>query len=275
MPWMTKKMNIGMTVLGAVFTVVGGITPLFTEHGPVLIVSVALLIVGVLAVVVFLVIPEIARRRRIREKIPSFTDLKHVGDRYVVVQADASDIGKIAKQEASIYTSEDRIPEAVLKEWYDANPSGFTVVKTADGSLVVHLNILPLRPNTCQQFIAGSIVEREIRGDSLFGSKERASITRLHIESVMLDVPKPRSKEVALRALASALPDVFARVADHDKIERIYAIAASDEGKDLLQDLGFAIEGEARRRKDGHNLYSCTWQTIADHARAIRRDQTA
>jgi hypothetical protein len=44
-------------------------------------------------------------------------------------------------------------------------------------------------------------------------------------------------------------------MANPDKIENIYAIAASTEGENFMKDLGFELIKSGQERKDQHDLY--------------------
>jgi len=55
-----------------------------------------------------------------------------------------------------------------------------------NGQKVGHIDILPLRPATFQTFFEGNVVERDIRGDSLYTQKEKHLIRDLYVESIII-----------------------------------------------------------------------------------------
>jgi hypothetical protein len=152
---------------------------------------------------IFYAVPEILRQWRARRSLPSDEDLSRIGAAYRVEPATSDEIGWIAGLQESVYSAEDAVPESVLREWFAVNPTGFFIVKKRDGSLAGHIDVLPLRPNTLQQFLDGSIVEREIRGDSLYPPEDRKSIKHLYVESIILRPTKGLSTAAAMIAVLS------------------------------------------------------------------------
>ncbi|MEW6744660.1 MAG: hypothetical protein AB1486_18040 [Planctomycetota bacterium] len=174
---------------------------------------------------------------------------------YRVTQATSEEIGWIAALEASVYSRHDAVPESVLREWYTCNPTGFSVVTAHGGTPVGHIDILPLRPVPLQEFLDGHILERELRGDSLYRNQERASIRHVYVESVILRPPEGRSPAAVMLALLSWIGEIFERVADLRSLEAIYAIAATVRGDQLLRKLGFELLRPGSSRRDGHDLF--------------------
>ncbi len=185
------------------------------------IVGFAIVLLSVLAV------PEALRKYRAQRSLPTESDLDDRCSGYQVAQAARSEIHWIAELEASVYPRADAISEQVLREWYTANPSGFSIIKEPSGEPVGHLDILPLRPSTLDAFCKGNIVESEIRGDSLYSEQERHLITVLYVESVILRPERPQRSASALMCVLKNLPTLVERVADPNTLDKVYAIAAT------------------------------------------------
>ena len=266
---MTKHLRKTFALLGGIVGAVAAVVQLATAPSALRTASIVVLLAATLFLAVAAVVPEVARLWRSRQALPTDIDLDNLTAAYVIAEATPTDIAWIAQHEATVYSTNDAIPEALLREWYAANPKGFSIIKTADGRRVGHLDILPLRPRTCESFIAGDIFEREIRGDSLYGIDERERITCLYVESIALCLPKPLSNTAAISTIMASLPTIIARVADPSRIESIYAIAASRAGDRFMRRLGFEVLRPAERRKDGHDFFFASWSTVAERAQGL------
>jgi len=250
-------------VFAAVAGLIGVAVTVWTAPSTPRTVSLCVLFGSALALAAGIGIREILRHRRLKTTLPSLPVFHSVATPYRVVQATPDEIGWIARLEESIYSGADAIPEPLLREWYSANDTGFSIVKAADGRPVGHLDILPLRPKTMELFLKGEIVEREIRGDSLYSPKQRRSIRHLYIESIILSQPKGLTNAAALVHVLSNIALIVERVADLPRVERIYAMAASTPGEDFMRDLGFEMHTDGGRRKDGHDLFAVQPAVIA------------
>jgi len=240
-------------VFSAIAGLIGVAVTIWTAPSTARTTALVLLFGGALFLAFGVGIPEILRY--LRAPLPSGKQLIGITARYSIEQARSDEIAWIAQLEASVYSSDDAIPERLLREWYVANPTGFSIVKSGDGTPIGHLDILPLRPQTLEPFLKGDIVEREIRGDSLYSARNRQLIKHLYVESIILRPPRPLSNAAAIVAVLSNVSSIIARVADLSTVERVYAIAATTSGEGLMKDLGFELHGAKERRKDGHNLF--------------------
>ena len=175
---------------------------------------------------------------------------------YSIEPATAEDIDWIASLEAEAYSPEDAVPRSILGEWYDTNPEGFSLVRM-NGEKIGHIDILPLRAKALRLFIDGAIIERELRGDSLYTPEEREFIRDLYVESIIIHPLGGRSNAsgIAVMHLLYNFILLTKRMADPDKIENIYAIAASKDGEHFMGKLGFELAKRGQERKDQHNLY--------------------
>lgn len=192
-----------------------------------------------------------------------------VEDRTEIVSATPEDFEWIAKQEAGRFSGLDVIPENLLREWHSRNPTGFSLIKTRDGRRVGYVNILPVRPETLELFLAGTIIERQLRADSLYSAGDRESIRYLYVESIVIDLPG-RAKAAALLSFLANFKPMIERICDIDRLERVYAIAATTPGTLLMKRLGFTLIQKATSRLDGHGLYSVEGRALMDTMSALR-----
>jgi hypothetical protein len=189
--------------------------------------------------------------------------------------ATASDIPWIAGLEATVYPESDAVPEQTLREWFSVNPSGFSIVRDPHRKAIGHLDILPLRPATLDAFRKGDLVEREIAGDALYSPAERASITALYVESIILQSDKAISKGLAMLGVLDNLGSILERVADAKTVELIYAIAATAAGEKLLRKLSFEQESVAEQRRDSHKLFVARVSNVTSRAATFSGAQSS
>lgn len=267
--YLSPRLRDAFAVFAGIAGLIGVAVTLLTAPSTMRTVALALLfgIVFVLALAVG--IPETLKRYRALRALPPDADLDDINAAYSVEQATRDEIAWIAKLEASVYSTDDAIPERLLREWYSVNPAGFSLVKAAGGHPVGHLDILPLRSATLEALLRGDIVEREIRGDSLYSPRDRSLIKQLYVESIILLPSKRLAKAAAIMSVLANIPSIVERVADLNTVERIYAIAATPAGEKLMRRLGFDLLSAGERRKDRHNLFAGEASVVVGKASAI------
>lgn len=188
---------------------------------------------------------------------------------YEVAPSTENDVKWAAKLAMTVYAGYDVIPEKVMLNWYKANPNGFYVVKREDGANVGNLDLLPLRPNTLQEFIAGDLLEKEILGDCLFGAGEKASVRDVYIESMVIPPHLFHDKytnSFALFAVIAKLAECILGLCEPSLAEKgeikVYALSANKVvGKRLVQ-IGFEVASPKDKRKDGHDLYRIEFRSL-------------
>lgn len=267
--YLSPRLRNAFAAFAAIAGLIGVAVQLLTAPSSMRTMTLVLLFSVALVLAITVAIPQILRYYRGERALPSDTDLDSVSAAYRVEQATSEEIRWIAELEASIYSREDAIPEHLLREWFSMNHTGFSIVKTADGKPIGHLDILPIRPATLDAFLKGDIVEREIRGDSLYSIDDRSLIKHLYVESIILRPPKPLSNAATIMSVLSNMSSIIKRVADLETVEHIYAIAATPSGERVMRRLGFDLLSAGDRRKDGHNLFAAQRSVLAGKVLAI------
>ena len=186
---------------------------------------------------------------------------------FTISAATEEDIRWAASMTRRVYSGLDVIPTKLMLEWFEANPTGFFIIKDRDGHRCGNLDCLPLKPDTLAHLLRGEMIEREIRGDSLFRPQESERIDSLYIESLVA----LRSPLAAYKAIMN-LPRLVARICAPGQIKKIYAAGASQNGIRLMKHLGFdRIECDTPKR-DGHQVFAVSFvdlvKSIATHARS-------
>lgn len=174
---------------------------------------------------------------------------------FFVENARHGDIKWIHQLETAVYSGIDVIPERVLEEWFEANPSGFYIVRNLTGEPVGHIDLLPVRPQVLKKFLNGQIIEKELCGRDLYSPAERNTIEDIYVESLALLLPL-RKRAAALKVLSGCLGHLIENVADRNAVKNLYAIAASVQGETIMKKLGFNNISSGTERKDGHKLFT-------------------
>jgi hypothetical protein len=176
---------------------------------------------------------------------------------YTVFPADESDIRWAAEQAKKVYMGIDIISQELMLEWFNANPNGFFVVKDRHGHRCGNIDILPLRPDTFKRFLAGELIEQDIRGDSLFHPDETEHISDLYVESVVV-VNANREREgnpYAVQRIILSVPVMLSGFCSHGNLAKIYAVGGSNNGIKLMRHLGFDMISGGDGRKDKHKVF--------------------
>ena len=165
--------------------------------------------------------------------------------------ATEQDIGWMAALERK-YFRRAAVHERVLQEWFGANGTGFSVLELRGGRRVGFLNILPIRPDTLQKLKRGEIVEKEVSRSMLYREHEREAIRELYIECLLIDEHRPRG----LRYLLAHVRKLIREVCIPERVRKLYALAATEEGSKILRDLGFKPYLRNKQRRDGLTMFS-------------------
>ena len=260
-----KLIGIFLAVVGIVGVVVELLTtPGWLGKGSLLFLSALLVLLGL-----FLIGVSTWKSHRISRALPPIKQVEDICTSYQVSAATRDEVDWIAHQEEEVYLFGDAVPKHVLLEWYDSNPTGFSVIKMPNGQKIGHIDLLPIRPNTLRAFIDGNIVEKDIRGDSLFSPGDRNEIRSLYVESIAVQPPKRLSKAPAVICVLTNFLVLVERIADLASVEDVYAIAASSSGETLLKGLGFDALKSGDNRADRHNLYHVMFKDLAQRIGVI------
>lgn len=177
----------------------------------------------------------------------------------VLEQATAEDVRFAASLARRVYTGHDVIPETRMLAWFQANPNGFTVLKTASGERAGNVDLLPLKPDALRSLLEGALLECEIAAAGLYTPAEQPQITQLYLESVVVRTGSLQPVPGGAAAVAAAFPSLVERLCDPARLTAVHAIAASPQGARFLSRLGFLKAASGADRRDGHDLYRCPW----------------
>lgn len=242
------------TILAFVVGIVSGIVTIYyAPPGRMRIIAILILVMTFLSLFIWRGF-DLLRSRRRTSPLPEVNGVKAATAKYSIEQAAPEEIDWIAQLEAHVYSQKDAVPKFILKEWFNTNPNGFSIIRM-NGRMIGHIDILPLRPSTLEIFREGKIVERDIPGSGLYTSEERGSIQSLYVESIIIE-GQTYIRANALMHLLSNFVILINRICDPINVENIYAIAATPSGEHILKNLGFDQIKGVGERKDQHKFFS-------------------
>ena len=268
-PHLERAIGIFVAAAG----LLGVIVQLLTSPTPIRAISLLTLFAVILILGLWIIGRNIWLKRKARRGLPQIAKLEEICTGYSIEPATSDEIDWIADLEAQVYPSEDAVPAHILKEWHACNPTGFSVVRMGNGQKIGHMDILPLKPITLKVFLDGNIMERDIRGDSLYTPSESNHIRDLYVESIIVLPPKGLSNAPAILCLLSGFIPLVKRICDPNRVETIYAIAASASGESLLRHLGFDQVKGGQNRKDQHDVFAVKFERLASNIAKICGDR--
>ncbi len=266
---MKRELDKAIGIFIGIAGLVGVIAQLLTTPTGLRTLAFRFLFVTLLVLGIWIVAQNTWRKRKASQALPRIEQLEDISAGYQTVQASVNEVDWIARLEAQVYTPADAIPKHTLKEWYNCNPTGFSVIKMKDGRKIGHIDILPIRPATLKTFLEGNIVEKDIRGDSLYSPKEKHLIQDLYVESIIVLPPKGFSNAPAVLSVLTNFAKLVERICDPANVGNIYAIAASESGERLLKRLGFDPIVSSQTRADHHDLFAAKFVDLATNITAI------
>ncbi len=266
-PMSAIRKAIGMFV---VVTGIGGaVVQILSVTEPLRTASLAAMFVTIAGLGGWVIWTGFSTRRRTDQALPEIDILVDICAAYTVSPATLEEVEWIADLESEVYSEDDAVHRSVLKEWFEANPNGFSIIRMANQTKVGHIDLLPIRPATFQRFLEGSIVEKDIRGDSLYSATEAAAITSLYVESIIVNPPRGYTTAPAILCVLTSFDGLVARICEPSRLKNFYAIAASRSGQRLLRRLGFDVIKSANTRKDGHDLFVADYAELRRHIAAL------
>ncbi len=270
---MKPPVNRAIGIFVATAGLLGVVVQLLTSPKPIQAISFVTLFGALLVLGLWIISRNIRLKLKTRRALPPIQKLEEICTGYTIEPATPDEVEWVAELEAEVYPPEDAVPAHVLKEWYGCNPTGFSIVRMGNGQKIGHIDILPVKPATLGVFLDGNIVERDIRGDSLFAPNESDRIKDLYVESIIVLPPKGLSNAPAILCLLSRFIPLVRRMCDPSKIENIYAIAASASGESLLRRLGFDELKRGQNRRDQHDVFAAKFDHLAANIAAICGDR--
>jgi len=178
-------------------------------------------------------------------------------------RATLSDLSQISALQQSFF-GPDAIPAGQYVDWFRQSPTGFFVIESLgpERKFLGHVTLLAIQDGVFQRYLSGAIKESAITADQLIKSGAAAS-RHLYLESIIIPEREDRRK---LRPYLWETIGLMIESLNVGPVEKVYAMAATDDGKRFLQAARFAriTPPSGGPRVDQHEMYG------ADYADLIR-----
>lgn len=163
---------------------------------------------------------------------------------------------KAANALARSHYGKNAIGHDIVKRWYEKNPYMLTILTDSHNKFVGYFDILPLTSDFGRDFVDGVVKENEIRHYDILEPSKMNSSEYLYFAGVSVkDQFTQLGRKHGSILIYSAL--IYLNTFyDLSKGKKIYAVAASDCGRKILEKLKFNIEIDETNRKDKLDLYS-------------------
>ncbi len=151
------------------------------------------------------------------------------------------------------FKAQDHLPTKLLEGWYERDPNSFRKMKNKNGRIAGFFVVLFLKFETFKKFAKGEILEKEILASKLISAKDKQKPEEnyLYISVVVGEDGDMAVNTCILLCLARYLDSLR----EFRRIEKLYATAATEQGRDLMQTFGFKLHTPARARKDCEDFF--------------------
>jgi len=178
---------------------------------------------------------------------------------YQVRYASKADLNEIAAMQAQFYPN-DAVPLQRYKDWFSVNPEGLFVIEMTSPKkdLIGHFTLLAIKNDRMEAYKSGLIKETDILGCDLFDPQQKSKIKNIYVESIII---KKEHRRHAIPNLIRILKTTVLSFCDPAVAERVYAMAATTDGKRTLRGMGFNVVDcpAGQKRVDNHEMYETTF----------------
>lgn len=165
---------------------------------------------------------------------------------------------KAANSLARSHYGKSSINYDIVRKWYEKNPFAMTILTDSHNKFVGYFDILPLKTDFGKDLISGNVKEKDIRHYDILSPDQMSNTEYIYVAGVSVKDQLTQTGRKHGAILIYAAMVYLETFYDLSTPKKIYAIAATECGKNILQKLGFNIETDETNRKDRLDLYSRT-----------------
>lgn len=147
------------------------------------------------------------------------------------------------------------VPRDVLGEWFKWNSSGFFVFRDGEDKRIGFMTMLPLSETAQRRFVRGEIGTTQIAPEDLYTLDERREVQHVYVQSLVFD-KESGATWIWLRQVLRDIHRLFSTICHPERLKQVLALARSERGAVLLDDLGFTVKTGAGDRRDRTDLFS-------------------
>lgn len=204
-------------------------------------------------------VPNLARKINITfgsKPVSQFGTLIRVSNqnKFTLNRISLGDISMLQNFGQIYFNSQDHLPKSLLESWYKQDSNNFRMMKNKNGDLVGFFIILFVKLLDFIEFAKGDILESDLTGHKIISSNQLQDRDEnyLYISAIVGD-PNATHTNICMILYFIKYIDLIRK---HRKIEKLYATAATDSGRRLMQDhFNFTICTSSINRKDGEDFF--------------------
>lgn len=150
------------------------------------------------------------------------------------------------------------LPRAGIESWRERNNKILVCLHDASNRVVGYFDLLPLSESFASRFIAGTVRERGIRGIDLLAVEDARRAAALYLVGFAVcgsDICASGYHRRVVTLTVAAF-DYLLECYPVPPERTVYALAATEKGRRMLERFGFSIVQRASERKDRTDLYA-------------------
>ncbi|HRG42916.1 MAG TPA: hypothetical protein PKY97_00570 [Saprospiraceae bacterium] len=163
---------------------------------------------------------------------------------------------KAASSLARSHYGKNSVSYETCRKWYEQNPLTLTVLADSHNKFVGYFDIIPLVPSFGRDLVSGTVMEKDIKPIDILPPNKMRDAEYIYIAGISV---KDQLSQLGKKHGAILIYSTFIyleRFYDLSKPKKLFAIAATECGKNILEKLNFYVESDESNRKDGLDLYS-------------------
>ena len=149
----------------------------------------------------------------------------------------------------------DNVSSDLYEQWRGRNSLILTCLLDRKNNFVGYFDIIPLRASFISRFVAGTATEKHITVDDIIPEEKMQDAKHLYFAGISVNNPLTISGKRHAAILIWASLSYIKQFYLHGDTKRMHAVAATEDGRKLLQRIGFKLESPAASREDGHDMY--------------------
>lgn len=223
--------------------------------------------IGLAAVLSILIFPIAAYLRGRIHLIPDFLIDEMSEDGVYTCEYCSEEILREACEMTEGSYGQDYVAADIALQWWLKNPKAFVAIKNSDGELCACFGILALQDSFFEQFIDGTVSDRQLKQSNIVGVGASKKAKRLYISGVVVRDPRTPRGGKRTRVMIWVMLKYIKKLCGANLDRELIALAVTKDSENLLKRFGFHLIGKSAQRVDRHNLYSyqlsaATWEQM-------------
>ncbi len=187
-----------------------------------------------------------------------------------IAEASVGDLEEVVLLDHNAFEPDDWMDYEVFVSWHERDPGTFVCARLSGAPLAGYYSRLFLRPAVLEALKLGRVREKDLGPEDLISAEEITNQTSVYVFSLVVRAAYGPVTPLLLSHLGHELHRLYRE----GELRRVYALAATEAGKRLIEDrFGFSLVARAEDRPDRHPMYELelaesTWARLRFFAAA-------